>query len=112
LVKLNETEQANVKVIENYEKKIREKVTQEVLSAEIFEGLFTEDLRVLRNEIYARHGRVFKDTELQKTFTAMSWYQSNAAYNDAMLSETELKNLKLILEAEKNATSKLTEIEG
>jgi len=112
LVKLNETEQANVKVIENYEKKIREKVTQEVLSAETFEGLFTEDLRVLRNEIYARHGRVFKDTELQKTFTAMSWYQPNAAYNDAMLSETELKNLKLILEAEKNATSKLTEIEG
>ena len=87
-------------------------MTTEVLTAETFEGLFTEDLRVLRNEIYARHGRVFKDAELQKTFAAMSWYQPNPAYTDSLLTEVEQKNLKLIVEAEKIATSRLTEVEG
>jgi hypothetical protein len=89
LVKLNPTEETNVKTIENYERKIREKVTTQVLTQEIFDGLFTEDLRVLRNEIYARHGRVFKDAELQKTFAAMNWYKPNPEYNDALLTETE-----------------------
>lgn len=112
VIKLNPIEEQNVKTIQAYENKIRERITTEVLSQEVFEGLFTEDLRVLRNEIYARHGRVFKDAELQKTFTAMSWYKPNPEYNDSLLTETEQQNLKLIVEAEKNATSKLTEIEG
>lgn len=111
-IKLNPIEEQNVKTIQAYENKIREKITTEVLKAETFEGLFTEELRVLRNEIYARHGRVFKDAELQKTFAAMTWYKPNPEYNDSMLTETEKANLKLIVEAEKSATSKLTEIEG
>lgn len=111
-IKLNPIEEQNVKTIQAYENKIREKITTEVLNQDIFEGLFTEDLRVLRNEIYARHGRVFKDAELQKTFAAMTWYKPNPEYNDALLTETEKQNLKLIVEAEKSATSKLTEIEG
>ena len=111
-INLNPIEEQNVKTIQAYENKIREKITTEVLNQDIFEGLFTEDLRVLRNEIYARHGRVFKDAELQKTFAAMTWYKPNPEYNDALLTETEKQNLKLIVEAEKSATSKLTEIEG
>lgn len=111
-IKLSPIEEQNVKTIQAYETKIREKITTEVLTPEVFEGLFTEDLRVLRNEIYARRGRVFKDPELQKTFAAMGWYKPNPQYSDDLLSETEKKNLKLIVEAEKMATSKLTEIEG
>lgn len=111
-IKLNLIEEQNVKTLQAYESKIREKITTEVLKQETFEGLFTEELRELRNEIYARHGRVFKDVELQKTFAAMNWYKPNPEYNDALLTETEKENLKLIVEAEKSATSKLTEIEG
>ncbi len=111
-MKLNPTEQANVKVIENYEKKIREKITTEALPPETFEGLFIEDLRVLRNEIYARHGRVFKDVKLQKIFTDMDWYKPNPDFKDDMLSETEVKNLAGTKAAEEMAVSKFEEIEG
>ena len=111
-VKLNPIEEANVKTIENYEKKIRDRITTEVLEPETFEGLFTEDLRMLRNEIYARHGRVFKDAKLQKTFAEMSWYKPDPNFRDEMLSEIESKNLASIKKAEEAAISKLDEIEG
>lgn len=111
-VKLNATEEANVKVIENYEKKIRERITTEALPPETFEGLFIEDLRVLRNEIYARHGRVFKDAKLQKIFTDMAWYKPNPDFKDDQLSEIEVKNLASIKAAEEMAVSKFDEIEG
>ena len=30
--------------------------------------------RVLKNSIYARHGRIFKDAELREYFEQQSWY--------------------------------------
>ncbi|MGI9035526.1 MAG: YARHG domain-containing protein, partial [Pyrinomonadaceae bacterium] len=111
-VKLKTIEEQNVKTIENYERKIREQLATQIVTEEMFEGLFAEDLRMLRNEIYARHGRVFKDVKLQKTFAEMSWYKPNPDFKDEMLSEIESKNLKLIADAEKLAESKFNEIEG
>ena len=111
-VKLNDTERANVALIQNYENKLRERVSAEVLEPETFQGLFVEDLRVLRNEIYARHGRIFKNAELQKMFEAMPWYKPNPDFKDEMLSETESKNLVSIKEAENEAVSKFALVEG
>lgn len=111
-VKLNDIETANVAVIQNYENKIRASLTAEVLEPEDFQGLFVEDLRVLRNEIYAKHGRIFKDAAQQKTFAAMDWYKPNPDFKDEMLPETESKNLAAIREAEKQAVSKFALVEG
>jgi hypothetical protein len=111
-VKLNPVEQQNVKLIETLETRLREKITNEPITNEMVEGLFVEDLRVLRNEIYARHGRVFKDKELQKYFAAQPWYQPNPNFKDEMLSENESRNLAIIAEVEKNSVSKLAEVEG
>ena len=111
-VKLNATEAANVAVIQNYENKIRAALTAEILAPETFQGLFTEDLRVLRNEIYAKHGRIFKDPELQKMFAAMDWYQPNPDFRDEMLSDIESKNLVSIKTAEIDAVSKFALVEG
>jgi hypothetical protein len=111
-VKLNATETANVALIQNYENKIRERITGEILEPETFQGLFVEDLRVLRNEIYARHRRIFKNTELQKMFETMSWYRPNPDFKDEMLSQIEAKNLVSIKEAENEAVSKFELVEG
>lgn len=32
-------------------------------------------IRVLKNSIYARHGRIFKDAELRDYFNQQSWYR-------------------------------------
>ena len=111
-MKLNDTEKANVALIQNYENNLREKVSSEILEPETFQGLFVEDLRVLRNEIYARHGRIFKNAELQKMFESMAWYKPNPDFKDEMLSETESKSLVSIKEAETDAVSKFALVEG
>ncbi len=111
-VKLNPIEQQNVKLIEKNETALREKIVNEPITSDMVDGLFVEDLRVLRNEIYARHGRVFKDPNLQKYFEAQPWYHANPEFKDEMLSETESKNLAIIAEVEKNSVSKLAEVEG
>lgn len=111
-VKLSEIEQQNVNLILAQEAKIREKLSTEILSEDILSDLFTEDLRVLRNEIYARRGRIFKDAELQKYFAAQSWYQPNPDFKDEQLSEIEFKNLAAIRKAEEMAISKFSLFEG
>lgn len=111
-VKLSDIEQQNVNLILAQEAKLRERLSTEILPEEALSDLFTEDLRVLRNEIYARRGRVFKDTELQKYFAAQSWYQPNPDFKDEQLSEIEFKNLAAIKKAEEAAISKFSEFEG
>jgi len=111
-VKLNPTEEQNVKLIEREEAKLREKLSTEPITNEMVDGLFVEDLRVLRNEIYARRGRVFKDVNLQKYFAAQPWYQPNPEFKDDMLTETESKNLAIIKEVEEYSISKFAEVEG
>ncbi len=111
-VKLNDIEQQNVKLIEAEEAKFRNKISTEPITNEMVEGLFVEDLRVLRNEIYAKHGRVFKDPNLQKYFAAQPWYQPNPEFKDDSLTETESKNLAVIKEVEEFSISKFSEAEG
>ena len=65
------------------------------------------DLKLARNEIYARHGRRFKDPELQRYFDSRSWY--NGIYDPedfdknhaSELSKLEKQNAEYILAYEK-----------
>jgi hypothetical protein len=111
-IKLNAIEQKNVDLLAAKEAKIREWLSNTVIDSQTLGDLFAEDLRVLRNEIYARHGRVFKDKDLQKYFDAQAWYKPNPEFQDDQLSETEVKNLAVIREAEESATSQFAETEG
>ena len=111
-VKLNKIEEQNVKLLEKMEADWREYLATEEISTEMLDGLFIEDLRVLRNEIYARHGRIFKDKELQKYFAEQPWYKPNPDFKDEMLSEKEFKNLSVIKEAEETSLSKFVRVEG
>ena len=111
-VKLNRTEQQNVDLLTAYEAKQREKLSTEPVTEESLGALFAEDLRLLRNEIYARHGRVFKDKDLQKYFETQGWYKPNPDFKDDQLSQIESDNLAKIKTAEESATSKFSETEG
>ena len=53
-------------------------------------------LRLLRNEIYARHGRVFTSEDLDSYFRSSSWYKPNTDYTDSSLSEIEQNNLSVL----------------
>jgi hypothetical protein len=111
-IKLNKIEQQNVALLAVYEAKIRERLSTEELKDDTLGDMFAEDLKVLRNEIYARHGRIFKDLELQKYFESQPWYKPNPDFKDDQLNATEASNLAKIRSAEESATSKFSEAEG
>ncbi len=71
------------------------------------EGLSAEELRLKRNEIFARHGYIFKDKALTEYFSKFDWYKPQNKDVTAMLSETERKNSELIktMEAKANSAS-------
>ena len=73
------------------------------LTAADLAGLSKDQLRLARNEIYARHGRTFNDEELQAYFNSQSWYRGTVAPDDfdtAVLNEYEKANLLFIKDAE------------
>ena len=111
-IKLSAIEQKNVDLLAAYEAKLRERLSTELITEEVLGYMFAEDLRVLRNEIYARRGRIFKDANLQKYFAAQAWYKPDPEFKDEMLNEIEVKNLAVIREAETVALSKFAEAEG
>jgi len=64
-------------------------------------------LKVARNEIYARHGREFVHKDLQCYFTSKSWYTIDPNFTESMLSQTENKNVATIQAYEQETNSPL-----
>lgn len=54
------------------------------------------DLRLLRNLVYARKGRVFDSGFLALYFARFSWYAPDSSYSDARLGTIDRRNIKLI----------------
>jgi VWFA-related protein len=84
--------------------------TREVTESDLA-GLSLAELRIARNEIFARHGRQFKDPLLNQWFYSKNWYLSIPSkyspadfdkYNPDPLSSVEQRNTNFILQYEKN----------
>lgn len=79
-----------------------ESSTKYLTSADLA-GLSKEELRLARNEIYARHGRHFQTEDLARYFGSKSWYHgylSQDEFDEGVLNDIEKKNLILIKEVE------------
>jgi hypothetical protein len=103
---LNETERKNLQAIVAAHKKQRgvalspgdmEFFENKALSEAMLRGLSLHELRLLRNEVYARHGRTFKATWLQLYFDTQPWYQYNENFKDEELSGFDKQNVELIV---------------
>jgi len=73
------------------------------LRAEELYVLNRMELSVLRNSIYARHGRRFKSAMLQGYFSSEPWYRENPNYHDGLLTTADRQNLATIGAAERAA---------
>ena len=70
-----------------------------VYQASDFSGLAPEVIHMAKNEIYARHGYAFKDTEIYNYFMGQIWYTPSVLpkdFTEDIFSETEVKNLDLL----------------
>ena len=59
-------------------------------------GLDANDLRIMRNWIYARHGYIFKSRDLKDYFSQMPWYNPCSSDVSSQLSKIEKQNVEFI----------------
>ena len=70
-----------------------------VLSDSDLQGITRSDLTLARNEIYARHGRMFKDDDIRAYFESQAWYAGIVPadqFSESVLSKTEKTNISTI----------------
>ncbi len=68
------------------------------------EGFDKWDCIYARNEIYARHGRKFKNDQVREYFESKSWYNGTIdpdSFSDSVFSKVELENIAFIVSYEK-----------
>lgn len=67
------------------------------------QGLSKDELRILRNEIYARHGLIFHSEDLTEYFNQFSWYHpytSDAEKVHKSMTDVEKENINFIKKKE------------
>jgi len=65
-----------------------------------FPALSAWEVIILRNMIYARHGRQFSNPRLQAYFASWPWYKPNPNYSDQLLTKTDRQQIEAIRQFE------------
>jgi hypothetical protein len=105
---LSTVEKNNAALIAAREREMHDALSSKKIDPAMLEGLFTEDLKRLRNEVFARHGRTFKDADLRGYFSSFPWYKPDPSYKEAALSPIELANVEVIRRLEEGADSRIS----
>lgn len=71
------------------------KLDSKLIDADL-KDLDKAQLRLMRNAVYARHGRTFKSVDLQSLWECYTWYKKNPSYNDDLLTDIDKYNIELI----------------
>jgi hypothetical protein len=106
------TEQKNVLMIVKEEKQRHEGLSSSILTASNLGTMNLEDVRNLKDEIYARHGKVFKTKWLQSYFASQTWYKPNPEYKESMLNRTEVRNAKFLARLQAKLEKEMSMEEG
>ena len=59
-----------------------------------------DDLKFLRGLVFGRHGRIFKDVDIESYLKERNWYKPDPNFKNSSLNDTERQNLDVIREAE------------
>ena len=70
--------------------------SERLLSEADLSGLSKYDLKIMRNEIFARHGYIFQTNDMKNYFQNQSWYSPRYSNVNTQLTNIEQKNITLI----------------
>ena len=73
---------------------------KEIKQSEL-QGKSLQELRIMRNEIFARHGYIFKSDDLTNYFSAKDWYTPKFDDVNHLVTEIEKNNIAKIVQQEK-----------
>ncbi len=74
--------------------------SRRLLSEADLQGKSRKELRIMRNEIFARHGYIFSGAEMTGYFGKQSWYEPRNRDVSALLSQTERQNIEFVKQYE------------
>ena len=74
--------------------------SQEKIDLESLDDKNLEELYLMRNTVFARHGRPFKTHELNTYFRNQDWYKMDLDFSDTLLSDIDIENVNTILTRE------------
>ena len=89
--------------------------SERLVAQDDLKSLSSNDRELMRNEIYARHGWIFKRQDLQQHFSSQSWYKPAGAPENrevvdnrvaTLLNSVEKQNAQKILDYEKSIGGK------
>lgn len=66
----------------------------------VLDGKTASELRLMRNEIFARYGYIFKSEDLTEHFNSKQWYNPTKANVDDQLTAVDKSNIERILKFE------------
>ena len=82
--------------------------SQRLITSADLQGKMSAELKIMRNEIYARHGFIFKTTDMKEYFSSQPWYHPQYSDVTADLSAIEKQNAVII----KNRETQVAKIEN
>lgn len=65
-------------------------------------GKTKDEVAMIRNEIYARHGYIFNTEPFKSYFESQEWYEPNENFNDSIFSEIEKTNKDFLVKYEED----------
>lgn len=79
---------------------------EQTIDAAQLNGASSSSLRLMRNEIFARYGYVFRSQLLTIHFSSMAWYEPRCGNVDGLLSKNEKARIDAIKKAEQARSSR------
>ncbi len=77
-------------------------ISEYSFSTDDFGFISPSELRLIRNEIFARHGYIFKSEDLKTYFNNQYWYRPFYSNVNHLLTEIEKENIATLLDCEKS----------
>ena len=74
--------------------------TRDRLDLNTLRALRPDYLPLLRGVVFGRHGRVFRNEDIQEWLESQDWYHPDSAFTNASLGDVERANLDVIREVE------------
>jgi hypothetical protein len=114
---LSEIEKKNLKLIDTIRRQQRRVAIQpgdmelfedKLITEAMLRGLSLHELRLLRNEIYARQGRFFQTLWLQQYFGSQMWYEPKEDFKDESITGTDKTNIETIVAYERKLHNQIS----
>jgi hypothetical protein len=75
-------------------------LTEYPFAGNLLESKNKQTLRLMRNEVFARHGYIFRDPELKSYFTQLAWYKPDETFVPEQLNDFERLFVKYVQKLE------------